>query len=272
MVKNPEQSPLGQQSEYSEEYNPELLCPIERIPLWRERGFEEIPFQGVDIWNAYELSWLNPSGKPLVAMAEITVPADSPNIIESKSLKLYLNSLNQTKFQTKNRLRKTLTGDLSDCAGKNVEVKLFEVSDSEFSTESLPGVCLDDLDVATDIYTPDANFLKLDDEEVREKILYSHLLKTNCPVTGQPDWGSIFISYSGQQINQPGLLQYIISYRKHNDFHEQCVENIFLDIMQQCRPTTLTVFARYVRRGGLDINPYRTTTDELATNNRLIRQ
>jgi len=229
----------------------------DELGLFADAG--TMPFFGVDIWNAYELSWLNMRGKPQVAIATITVPADSPNIVESKSFKLYLNSFNQTRLAGPEALLALLRDDLSDGFGAPVHVTL--TSPEAFGAikmGELDGVLLDRLDVEIDGYSPSPELLSADDENGQvEETLVSHLLKSNCLVTGQPDWGTVQIRYVGPQIDQEGLLKYLIGFREHNEFHEQCVERIFMDVLRQCKPTKLAVYARYTRRGGLDINPWR---------------
>ncbi|MCA3188434.1 MULTISPECIES: NADPH-dependent 7-cyano-7-deazaguanine reductase QueF [unclassified Cupriavidus] len=259
----PEHSPLGKPSAYKTEYDPTLLFPIPRQPKRTEIGLPEgkaLPFFGVDIWNAYELSWLNLKGKPQVALASFIIPADTPNIVESKSFKLYLNSFNQSKIASAEALQQLLHHDLSEATGGTVQVRL--VTESDLGTQKmgeLDGLLLDRLDIETDVYEPDPTLLKADQEESPvEESLVSHLLKSNCLVTGQPDWGSVQIRYVGAPIDQEGLLKYLISFRNHNEFHEQCVERIFTDLMRMCKPVKLAVYARYTRRGGLDINPFRT--------------
>lgn len=262
-MNTPDQSPLGKSSAYQSLYAPELLFPIARqqkrdeLGLFADAG--TMPFFGVDIWNAYELSWLNMRGKPQVAIATITVPADSPNIVESKSFKLYLNSFNQTRLAGPDALLALLRDDLSDGFGAPVHVTL--TSPEAFGAikmGELDGVLLDRLDVEIDGYSPSPELLSADDENGQvEETLVSHLLKSNCLVTGQPDWGTVQIRYVGPQIDQEGLLKYLIGFREHNEFHEQCVERIFMDVLRQCKPTKLAVYARYTRRGGLDINPWR---------------
>ncbi|MCT9116602.1 NADPH-dependent 7-cyano-7-deazaguanine reductase QueF [Cupriavidus gilardii] len=259
----PEHSPLGKVSAYKTEYDASLLFPIPRAPKRAEIGLPEgraVPFFGVDIWNAYELSWLNPKGKPQVALASFIIPADTPNIIESKSFKLYLNSFNQTRLESPEALQQLLRQDLSDATGGAVQVRL--TAEPDFARQQmgeLDGLLLDRLDIETDIYEPAPQLLRADQEETPvEETLVSHLLKSNCLVTGQPDWGSVQIRYVGAPIDQEGLLKYLISFRNHNEFHEQCVERIFMDVLRQCKPVKLAVYARYTRRGGLDINPFRT--------------
>jgi 7-cyano-7-deazaguanine reductase len=270
------QNPLGQQTEYVSEYAPQLLFPIARIASRKQLGVGvELPFFGVDIWTGYELSWLGPQGKPVVAVAEFYVPCDSHSIVESKSFKLYLNSLNQSKFTSSAEVEALLARDLTAAAGGAVTVKLYPLAqmNSLAAIASLPGCCVDDLDVAIDTYHPAPELLLVDKSIQVSEALHSHLLKTNCPVTGQPDWASLVIEYRGSKIQAEGLLRYIVSFREHQDFHEHCVERIFMDLMAQCAPEALSVYARYTRRGGLDINPLRTTAAQFDIPSlRLIRQ
>lgn len=260
----PEASPLGKPVSYRNEYAPELLFPISRQTKRDELGLtaDTLPFVGVDLWNAYELSWLNPRGKPVVALGCFRVPASSPMLIESKSLKLYLNSLNQSRFESLAELQSVLVRDLSAAAGCEVDVSVVDLIDQPVRTFGLSagGVLLDTLDIDIDQYEPAPGLLSADDgaEEVNET-LYSNLLKSNCLVTGQPDWGSVVIRYQGAPVDHAGLLRYIVSFRNHDEFHEQCVERIFCDIWRQCQPKHLAVWARYTRRGGLDINPFRSS-------------
>ncbi|OPB33094.1 NADPH-dependent 7-cyano-7-deazaguanine reductase QueF [Pseudomonas fluorescens] len=271
-----EHSPLGKSSEYICTYTPSLLFPIPRAAKWAELGLsaETLPYKGVDFWNCFELSWLLPSGKPVVAIGEFSIPADSPNIIESKSFKLYLNSLNQTAFADTQSLEATLRTDLSFAAGKPVNVRIRSLADIEAEgVMALPGVCIDDLDINVSSYEhPRPELLRCDDSRVVEESVHSHLLKSNCPVTSQPDWGSVVVEYRGAALDHASLLEYIVSFRQHSDFHEQCVERIFLDLQRLLKPEKLTVYARYVRRGGLDINPYRSTENTQFLNVRLARQ
>ena len=253
-------SPLGKTSAYRTDYAPELLFPIARQGKRDELGLSgTLPFFGVDIWNAYEISWLNQRGKPQVAIARITVPADSPNIVESKSFKLYLNSFNQTRLDSVDALKALLQQDLSAGFGASVHITLTQPDAfGQLQMGELDGVLLDRLDIDVDSYSPSPELLRANHDEapVEEKLL-SHLLKSNCLVTGQPDWASVQIHYAGPQIDQESLLRYLIGFREHNEFHEQCVERIFTDILRQCAPQQLAVYARYTRRGGLDINPWR---------------
>ncbi|NML62965.1 NADPH-dependent 7-cyano-7-deazaguanine reductase QueF [Massilia sp. RP-1-19] len=260
MTNTADQSPLGKTSAYQTQYAPELLFPIARQQKRDELQIGgALPFFGVDIWNAYELSWLNMRGKPQVAIATFTVPADSPNIIESKSFKLYLNSFNQTRLANQDALAELLREDVSAAAGAPVSVTVTMQEDfGRLKMGELDGLLLDRLDIEVDNYSPSPALLKaVKGQPPVDETLVSHLLKSNCLVTGQPDWGTVQIHYVGPQIDQEGLLRYLIGFREHNEFHEQCVERIFVDIMRQCAPQKLAVYARYTRRGGLDINPWR---------------
>ncbi|MGY3296779.1 7-cyano-7-deazaguanine reductase [Pseudomonas sp. TE6288] len=271
-----EHSPLGKSSEYVATYTPSLLFPIPRLAKWAELGVsgDALPWQGVDFWNCFELSWLLPSGKPVVAIGEFAIPCDSPNIIESKSFKLYLNSLNQTVFASVAELQACLVKDLSAAAGKPVAVKVSTLAEVEGQgVTALPGQCIDALDVSISNYEqPQPELLRCAADRVVEETVHSHLLKSNCPVTGQPDWGSVVVEYKGRALDHASLLTYLISFRQHADFHEQCVERIYLDLKNLLKPEHLTVYARYVRRGGLDINPYRSTGAINPQNLRLVRQ
>lgn len=266
--------PLGKTVTYPEQYAPQLLFPINRQTSRDTLGIQStaLPFSGVDIWNAYELSWLTRSGKPQLACAEFRFPCQSSHIVESKSFKLYLNSFNQTQFADRSEVQQLLVRDLSACAQADVEVVISDIEHNpDYAVVELQGQCLDQLDVELASYSPDATLLTTGDNLV-EECLYSHLLRSLCPVTGQPDWGSVIISYRGKAIDHAGLLSYLIGYRQHQEFHEQCVERIFCDISQRCQPEQLSVYARYVRRGGLDINPFRTTGQQRPANHRLLRQ
>jgi 7-cyano-7-deazaguanine reductase len=261
-------SQLGKASAYADQYAPELLYPIPRSAKRLELGLTDtLPFLGADMWTAFELSWLGPRGKPQLALAHITVPCESSHIIESKSLKLYLNSYNNTVFADAAAVLTRLRADLTDAAWRSavvqssVGVRLLvpELFDRE-PVQELDGLSLDRLDVECRQYPPAPELLRAAAEEPPvTEVLTSRLLKSNCLVTGQPDWGSVQISYSGAPIDQEGLLQYLVSFRNHHEFHEQCVERIFMDIWQRCQPHKLAVYARYTRRGGLDINPFRTS-------------
>ncbi len=270
---NHESNPLGKSTEYIDQYDASLLYPISRNESWEASGLNrnDITFYGEDIWNAYEVSWLNSKGKPIVCLAEFRVPASSTNIVESKSFKLYLNSYNQTVFESRESARQQMVLDLSQAAGKSVKV-IFHDIEASFPTAPV-SECIDELDIEVSDYDLNPDVLVADGDVKQDVWICSHLLKSNCPVTGQPDWGSLYINYSGSEINAEGLLKYIVSLRQHQDFHEQCVERTFRDILQRCHPTKLTVIARYVRRGGLDINPIRSTEKEYyAGNFRLSRQ
>ncbi len=277
-----EDSLLGKATPYKDQYDASLLFPIPRIAKRDEIGVPAtLPFLGADLWTAYELSWLNLRGKPQVAIAHVTVPCETPNIIESKSFKLYLNSYNNTKFADAAEVLARLRADLSAAVWRDsdktgtVGVKIIapELFDQE-PIHELDGLSLDRLEVECTHYTPAPELLSAAfDEQPVNEVLTSNLLKSNCLVTGQPDWGSVQIAYSGPQIEQAGLLQYLVSFRNHNEFHEQCVERIYMDIWTRCKPTKLTVYARYTRRGGLDINPWRTSHPQaLPANVRTARQ
>lgn len=269
-------SSLGKTVDYADHYDPSRLFPIPRAAKRVELGIAEpLPFAGVDIWNAWELSWLDPRGRPQVGVAEFRVPADSPCIIESKSFKLYLNGFNQERLDSREALRERLAMDLSQAASAPVSVRLKPLD--EAAAEPMaepPGFCIDDIELNADIDCygpPQPEFLSASGDVVDE-LLVSRLLKSNCPVTAQPDWASVQISYRGPRIDREGLLRYLISFRRHDDFHEQCVERIFIDLTRRCAPERLTVHARYTRRGGLDINPWRSTLPGEPGNVRGVRQ
>ena len=281
-MNTPEQSQLGKASAYIDQYDASLLFPIPRAAKRAEIGVTQTPpFFGADLWTAFELSWLNLRGKPQVALAHFMVPCESVNIIESKSFKLYLNSYNNTPFADAAAVQARLRTDITEAVWRggvvqsSVGVKLIapELFDREPVYE-LDGLSLDRLDVECTRYQPAPDLLTaVQDEQPVKEVLVSNLLKSNCLVTGQPDWGSVQISYTGPQIDQEGLLQYLVSFRNHNEFHEQCVERIFMDIWTRCKPVKLTVYARYTRRGGLDINPFRTShPGALPDNTRTARQ
>jgi 7-cyano-7-deazaguanine reductase len=268
---------LGKTTDYRDSYDPALLQPVPRL-LNRQAinvDSQNLPFLGEDIWTLYELSWLNSRGLPQVAIGEVRIPATSKNIIESKSFKLYLNSFNQTQFDSWSEVETILRRDLQQCAGERVNVRLLKLDDVEYQTiRPFAGESIDEQDIIIDNYQFDADLLKNSTiDTLVEEQLFSHLLKSNCLITNQPDWGSLQIHYFGPKIDRKALLRYIISFRHHNEFHEQCVERIFNDILHYCRPQKLMVYARYTRRGGLDINPFRTNTSEfIPAINRLIRQ
>ena len=267
---------LGQKTEYKHSYEPELLQAVPRSLNRDDLDLgDELPFVGCDVWTLYELSWLNPNGLPQVAVGDVTLPATSPNLVESKSFKLYLNSFNQTKFTSWDDVTRTLIKDLSACAGGEVKVEIHPVQTySQQPIVDMTGECIDNQDIVIDNYEFDAEYLQSStSEELVEETLHSHLLKSNCLITNQPDWGSVEINYTGNKIDREKLLRYLISFRQHNEFHEQCVERIYTDIMKFCKPSSLTVFARYTRRGGLDINPFRSSHIEKPAHNlRLARQ
>lgn len=269
---------LGKATAYTDQYDAGLLQAVPR-QLGRDaiglsNTVNPLPFYGQDIWHAYELSWLNCKGKPMVALATFVVPVISTNLIESKSFKLYLNSLNQTRFRDISQVYQTLVRDLSACAGAKVDVTIHHVNELiAFQPTWIQGRCLDDLDIEVSHYQFDASLLKLADQgHVIEEKLHSHLLKSNCLITSQPDWASVFIHYRGPAIDHESLLRYIISFRHHNEFHEQCVERIYLDLFRLCQPEFLAVYACYTRRGGLDINPLRSSSPYQPPNIRLTRQ
>jgi 7-cyano-7-deazaguanine reductase len=265
---------LGQATIYPSQYSPQLLFPIVRAESRQSLGMgNELPFFGGDLWTAYEISWLNLKGKPQVALAEFWIPAQSKNIIESKSFKLYLNSFNQSRFESVDQVNALMQKDLSAAASVDVGVQLFSLDPTHLMTIEQPdGIYLDDLDISVEHYHPYPDLLRVNQEVVSET-LFSNLLKTNCPVTGQPDWASLVIEYIGQQIDHQSLLAYIVSFREHQDFHEHCVERIFCDLLNRCKPEKLSVYARYTRRGGLDINPYRSTEKNYQIRSRrLVRQ
>ncbi|MGY3933247.1 7-cyano-7-deazaguanine reductase [Aeromonas encheleia] len=265
---------LGQQSAYISQYAPELLQPVPRSLNRDDLGLgETLPFQGCDVWTLYELSWLNAKGKPMVALGEVAVPATSPNLIESKSFKLYLNSFNQTRCDSLAAVQALLVKDLSACAGSEVSVTLFPLDQAPHQIAALPGECIDEQDIEIDDYEFDQTLLQgAAGTDIVEETLHSHLLKSNCLVTRQPDWGSLVIHYRGPRLDREKLLRYLISFRQHNEFHEQCIERIFIDLKHFCGPSQLTVYARYTRRGGLDINPFRSDWERVPANLRLIRQ
>ncbi|AOE50424.1 NADPH-dependent 7-cyano-7-deazaguanine reductase QueF [Kangiella sediminilitoris] len=267
--------PLGKEVSYPEEYDASLLFPVARQVKRDELGLDKkLPFHGSDFWNGYELSWLNKKGKPQVAIGVFEFAHDTANIVESKSFKLYLNSFNQARFQSWEEVEKRLHHDLTKAANGEIQVSLYSLSDyqQKFPVIQPEAMLIDELDIEVKDYDYDANLLKTDTGVVSE-MLQSDLLKSNCLITSQPDWATVFIEYKGQQINHESLLRYLISFRNHNEFHEQCVERIFTDIMDLCQPEELTVYARYTRRGGLDINPWRSNAKgHTGKNSRLVRQ
>jgi len=268
-------SPLGKKVSYIDQYDNTLLFPIDRKAKREEIGIHgDLPFYGFDTWNAFEISWLNMKGKPVVSLAKIDIPANSKNIIESKSFKLYLNSLNNSKFESADVVQKILKADIDKATESDAKVALIDVDQlPEISFSNFDAICIDDLDIEINEYSVNPNVLIADKNKIVSESLSSNLLKSNCLVTGQPDWGSVLISYTGSKLNRESLLKYLVSFRNHNEFHEQCVERIYVDLMRQCQLEKLTVHARYTRRGGLDINPIR-SSEEIAPaeNMRNIRQ
>lgn len=265
---------LGQATDY-----PDMPCAerLQAIPRQFSRdglglgAHSALPFQGVDLWTHYELSWLDGQGKPRVAIGEIRVPAESANIIESKSLKLYFNGLNFTRFTSPEAFVAHVEADLSPVAGAKVTLSLLDAG-AAASLVALPGTCLDDLALSTDVYRPDPSLIHVREGVYEDAIWHSHLLRSNCPVTDQPDWGSVMIHARGPALVPESLLAYLVSYRRHSDFHEQCVERIFMDLMSHAKLEQLTVYARYTRRGGLDINPFRSNFESLTESLRMARQ
>lgn len=266
---------LGQPVKYSSSYDPRLLYPIERKQKRSEIGIgNSIPFDGADVWNAYELSWLNSNGLPQVAIGSFTFAASTRCIVESKSLKLYLNSLNQKRFDSMSDFADCIQKDISEAIGDKVAVNLSSLDGHpDFEISRVSGELIDNLDVAISEYQYDASVLCVTntDSSVTET-LCSNLMKSNCLITNQPDWATVVIEYTGSPLCKSSLLRYLVSFRTHNEFHEQCVERVYMDIMQTCKPEKLTVYARYTRRGGLDINPWRSNCEQAVENRRLIRQ
>ncbi|MFQ3307462.1 MAG: 7-cyano-7-deazaguanine reductase [Candidatus Midichloriaceae bacterium] len=276
MNDNLDKSPLGKKNTYKSTYDKSLLFPISRDEKRKEIGIDKnhLPFYGYDLFNAYEVSWLNQNGKPLVKIAQIYYNASSDYLIESKSLKLYLNSFNNNNFSNENEVIRTIQKDLKEFLKTDVHVSFKDLStkDQIFSPSA---ICIDEIDVIAPKYNKvDSNIIELEKTKTQvSESLYSNLLKSNCLITGQPDWGTIEINYTGQGINHESLLKYIISYRNHNEFHEQCIERIFMDIKNICNTKSLSVLGRYTRRGGIDINPFRSTNEHFKiSNQRLIRQ
>jgi 7-cyano-7-deazaguanine reductase len=261
--------PLGRDTDYPQKYAPEQLCPVARSETRAPLGLgDSLPFSGVDLWTAWDLTWLDGGGVPRIATAGISVPADSPNLVESKSLKLYLGSFAMTQFASPGAVRDAISKDLSDCAGAQVEVVL----DPDAAVGTLGGNCIDGTSIESPPGDVDASVLHSDATDVVEENLHTHLLRSLCPVTGQPDIGSLQITYEGPRIDGGSLLRYVLSYRNHQGFHEACVEQMFVDILARCAPAELAVYARYQRRGGIDINPFRSTSAGRPENTRLWRQ
>ena len=270
-----DQSASDNKQAYVTTYKPSLLEALPRKKQRDNLGITEetLPFRGMDVWNAYEFSWLNARGKPEVAVARLLVPAKSRGLIESKSLKLYLGSFSQTKFGHRSEVISTLASDLGVAAQAPVDVSLLtreHVLQSGLS--SLVGTSLDSLDIEIDDYYWDPEHLQIESDTIVRESLFTHLFKSMCPMTGQPDMASILIQYSGRSIHHAGLLRYLVSYRSHAEFAEQVIERIFVDIMNRCGPDRLTVQGYFMRRGGIDINPFRSHEDIQATDLRLWRQ
>jgi 7-cyano-7-deazaguanine reductase len=269
-----QKNPLGQATAYPDQYSPDLLYAIARIDARSALGLKgDLPFHGVDIWNAWELTWLDDKGLPQAATAEIVIAADSINIIESKSLKLYLGSFAMSRYESHRDVAAVLTRDLTACSGADVYVAIYPPTSPDSAAVSrLPGQCLDNLAVSCDSYEVSSSLLHADASSLVAEDLNSDLLRSLCPVTGQPDIASVLISYRGPQIDHESLLRYIVSFRQHQDFHEACIERMFMDIRERCGAEQLTVYARYQRRGGIDINPFRSNFEAAAPNSRLWRQ
>ena len=265
---------LGVHTPVVDEYSPQLLYPIPRSDARKRLGLQEpLPFAGADLWHAYEMSWLDQTGKPVARVGRFTIGAGSPNMVESKSFKLYLNSLNSTRFSSDDEAAATVKRDIGKIAGEDVALELFDPDDRSLAGAELPGVCLDDLPVAPEAAAvPEASILTAQSTEPVEERLYSHLLRSLCPVTGQPDWATVWVHYRGVKIDHTSLLRYIIAYRQHQEFHEQCVERMYNDIWQRSTPEFLHIQAFYTRRGGLDINPFRSSDPAAKPLPRLNRQ
>lgn len=265
--------PLGKDTEYRFDYDASLLAPIPRALGREQLAIDASLFKGRDVWNAYEISWLNSRGLPQVKVAKLIVPCDSPNIVESKSLKLYCNSFNQSRFASEQDVVQCMQRDISACVGAEVQLSLMDVDSAEtFDINVLPGRCIDHQEIDIHTYQTDKHLLLPADGLVTQCQLYSHLLRSLCPVTGQPDWATLFIEYSGQAIDEAALLRYVVSFRNQQDFHELCVETIFTHLWQRFDLTSLTVYARYLRRGGIDISPMRSSSEVSLPDWRQLRQ
>ena len=268
---------LGRHTPVVEVYSPELLYPIPRGEARNTLGISgrrkaSVPFYGSDVWNAYEMSWLDATGKPVSRVGRFTIPATSPNLVESKSFKLYLNSLNNSKFHSEQDAKSCMVADVGAIAGEEVSLELFCPDDSVLSGHVLEGVCLDGGAITAPAEEPEPAMIQLTAGDVKEEKLYSHLLRSLCPVTGQPDWGTVWIHYRGEAIDHNSLLSYIIAYRQHQEFHEQCVERMFCDIQSRCNAEFFHIQAFYTRRGGLDISPFRSSEVDARPQPRLNRQ
>ncbi|ASK33538.1 NADPH-dependent 7-cyano-7-deazaguanine reductase QueF [Alloalcanivorax mobilis] len=268
-------TPLGRASDYVDQYTPALLCPV---PRWDAReGLElensDLPFHGMDLWNAYELSWLNGKGKPMVAVAELTIPCTSANIVESKSLKLYLNSFANTRFESREAVIAAIEKDVAHTIGAPLDVRILSLKEAQ--REPLwedHGQCVDGLDVSFEGFEYSPDLLFTDQGPEQSGVLFSHLLRSHCPVTNQPDWATVMVRYTGAPISPASLLRYVVSLRNHQGFHEQIIEQMFIDIQRRCAPRQLTVYGRFTRRGGIDINPFRSNFETLLPNARTVRQ
>ncbi len=268
-------TPLGRSSDYVDEYTPALLCPVPRWDARESLDLEstDLPFHGTDIWNAYELSWLTEKGKPVVAMCELRIPCTTPNIVESKSLKLYLNSFANTRFASRDEVRALIEKDVGQIVGAGIEVLLYTLEDS--ATMPLwedKGQCVDKIDLNFEHYNYNPDLLLCDQGPEQTGQLYSHLLRSHCPVTNQPDWATVVVRYTGRAISPASFLRYVVSLRNHQGFHEQIIEQMFVDLMAQCSPRHLTVYGRFTRRGGIDINPFRSNSEQALPNRRTVRQ
>jgi len=264
---------LGRQTPVIDSYAPHLLYPIPRAGGREHIGCSQSqPFTGSDLWHAYEISWLDSQGTPVVRVGRVTVPASSANMVESKSFKLYLNSLNNTVFDSDATVATVIRGDIARVVGAEVKLELLAVEDASLAGVALSGNCLDSLAVTAPVGEPCADMLELQAGTIVEERLYTHLLRSLCPVTGQPDWASVWLHYRGTALQHESLLRYIIAYRRHQEFHEQCVERMFCDIHRRIEPQFLHIQAFYTRRGGLDINPFRSTDPAAQPLPRLNRQ
>ena len=255
------ENPLGKKTRYPKKYNSGLLYPIPRLTVRSLLDLEKnLIMYGVDHWHAYEIAWLDSSGKPKVAIGEFLFDANSKNIIESKSLKLYLNSLNEELYKDINEVVERITKDLSQVSCSEVKVVLFppsEIEDAIFSNRR--GTSIDSELIEHLASHPDEGVLQTENDTIIDAELYSDLFRSNCPVTGQPDWASFDIKYTGPKIKPDSLLSYLCSFRHHDGYHEECAERIYRDITLQCRPTKLKIRLNFLRRGGIDINIYRST-------------
>jgi 7-cyano-7-deazaguanine reductase len=270
--------PLGKNTHFVEHYDPQLIATIDRNAARKrfniavqQASLEKRLFWGVDLWNSYEMSWLNEKGVPQVGILTLSIPAESPLLLESKSAKLYLASFNQSKFETSSEVLSCIEKDISSALKVNIQAA-FQSLSTRWPEQTFLGTSIDDVEVSIDHYDYQPNFLQVSSSQVEKERLYSHVLRTLCPVTGQPDWASVFIEYSGAEIVKEGLLRYLVSLRCHSIFHEMAIERIFLDIMERCRPKHLSVYGAFTRRGGIDINPFRSTDSVLPSMVRVVRQ